>query len=193
MQSLLRRGASLFTPSPTPSSQADERDGVNADGFRSVSSHDDLFTKVDPGVDGEECLHDCASCTIRYPARFEVDQEDKMYGNVGGWATHLLVATGKTDWVRDVADEEGSVMEAVGKGGVEPINGVCYPLYVSMCPDLLTDGRDFYPGRSSNCLLPICLPPTNTTTTNQGNGRQMSSFCLALRWLSKSPRRWSRI
>lgn len=32
----------------------------------------------------------------------------------------MLVATGKTDWVRDVQDEKGSVMEAVRECGVEP-------------------------------------------------------------------------
>lgn len=54
--------------------------------------------------------------------------EDELFGHVNGWATHLLVATGKTDWVRDVADEKGSVMEAVDRGGVEPSNGVCTSL-----------------------------------------------------------------
>ena len=34
-----------------------------------------------------------------------------------------MVATGKTDWVRDVADEKGSVMQAVGKSS-GPTNGV---------------------------------------------------------------------
>lgn len=126
MKSLLRQGTSLFSPSPpTPSSQVDEPDKVSsADGFRSVSSPDALFTKVDPAVDGEECLHDCASCTVRYPARFEIEQEDELYGHVKGWATHVLVATGKTDWARDIADEKGSVMEAVERCGIEPSNGV---------------------------------------------------------------------
>lgn len=40
-----------------------------------------------------------------------------------GWQTHLVVATGKTDWVRDVADEKGSIMEAVDRGSVKPSNG----------------------------------------------------------------------
>lgn len=53
--------------------------------------------------------------------------KDKMYGNVSGWSTHLLVATGKTDWVRDVADEKGSLMEAIERGGVVPSNGVSLP------------------------------------------------------------------
>ena len=38
-----------------------------------------------------------------------------MYGAIKGWSRHLIVATGKTDWVRDVEDEKDSVMEAVGK------------------------------------------------------------------------------
>ena len=36
----------------------------------------------------------------------------------------MVVATGKTDWVRDVEDERGSVMEAVRECGVKPSNGV---------------------------------------------------------------------
>ena len=82
-----------------------------------------LFPKVDPAVDGEDCDHDCASCTIRYPAKFSIDEKEELYGHVKGWATHLLVATGKTDWVRDVEDEKGSVMEAVGRAE-KPRNGV---------------------------------------------------------------------
>ena len=35
----------------------------------------------------------------------------------------MLVATGKTDWVRDVTDQKGSVMEAVGKHGQQLRNG----------------------------------------------------------------------
>ncbi|KAL3479122.1 Sucrase/ferredoxin-like-domain-containing protein [Aspergillus californicus] len=129
MQSILRRGASLFTPSPTPSGSstpnptAPTRSIRSPDDFMKAPSADTLFVKTTASEDGEECLHDCATCTIRYPAKFDVDQEDEMYGNVNGWSTHILVATGKTDWVRDVADEEGSVMEAVERGGVLPANG----------------------------------------------------------------------
>lgn len=83
-----------------------------------------LFPKTDPAVDGEDCLHDCDSCTIRYPSRFVVDEEDQLYGKVDAWDTHLLVATGKDDWVRDVADEKGSIMEAIRKGDIQPTNGV---------------------------------------------------------------------
>ncbi|KAF4125548.1 Sucrase/ferredoxin-like [Geosmithia morbida] len=81
-----------------------------------------LFDKTNPAEDGEECLHDCETCTIKYPRNFKVEEGDKLYGHVGPWSTHLLVGTGKTDWVRDVSDEKGSVMQAVGKASA-PSNG----------------------------------------------------------------------
>ncbi|KAL4866998.1 hypothetical protein BDV12DRAFT_186984 [Aspergillus spectabilis] len=131
MQSILRRGASFFTPSPSPSPST-STPNLNPGLHRSIRSPEDfskaplpetLFSKTDPATDGEDCIHDCATCTIKYPPKFDVDEEDELYGHVNGWSTHLLVATGKTDWVRDVADEEGSVMEAVERGGVMPGNG----------------------------------------------------------------------
>jgi hypothetical protein len=114
MASLLRNLSYRFTP--TPSSD-----------FNKAKTEDSLFTKTDPAVDGEACLTDCESCSIRFPRKFEVESDDKLYGNIAGWNTHLIVATGKTDWVRDVSDEKGSVMEAVAKAD-EPTNGV------SLCP-----------------------------------------------------------
>ncbi|KAF5017735.1 hypothetical protein F66182_10305 [Fusarium sp. NRRL 66182] len=85
-------------------------------------SASELFIKTDPKVDGEECLHDCENCTGRYPRGFNIEESDVLYGLVQAWSTHLIVATGKSDWVRDVADEEGSIMEAVSKAD-EPTNG----------------------------------------------------------------------
>lgn len=97
------------------------------------SAATELFTKTDPAVDGDECLHDCESCSVKYPRGFKIDTEDVLYGHIKAWSTHLLVGTGKTDWVRDVADEEGSVMEAVEKFG-EPSNGVSFFFIFSWSP-----------------------------------------------------------
>ncbi|KAJ5133741.1 hypothetical protein N7448_001238 [Penicillium atrosanguineum] len=129
---LFRRGTSSLFNSSNVSLASSKTDattdavgdtGLAQDGFKSIPESENLFVKPDPAVDGEDCLHDCATCTVKYPAKFDVDLEDKLYGQVNGWSTHLLVATGKSDWVRDVADETGSVMEAIEKGGVEPSNG----------------------------------------------------------------------
>jgi len=93
----------------------------------SKATIDSLFPAVDKVVDGEDCDHDCDSCAIQYPKGFKIDETDELYGFVKGWSTHVLVATGKSDWVRDVADEKGSVMQAIGnaKG---PSNGVRFPI-----------------------------------------------------------------
>ncbi|CRK19992.1 hypothetical protein BN1708_003271 [Verticillium longisporum] len=83
----------------------------------------DLFPKTDPAVDGDECSHDCESCHIKYPRGFKIETEDALYGVQKGFSTHLLVATGKTDWVREIEDEEGSVMEAIGKAAARSNGG----------------------------------------------------------------------
>lgn len=74
-------------------------DTQHADGF-SKAACDQLFPKTNPAVDGEECLRDCETCTIKYPRKWSVDEDENMYGHIKGWSTHLIVATGKSDWVR---------------------------------------------------------------------------------------------
>jgi hypothetical protein len=93
-----------------------------------LTPFDQLFTKVDPAIDGDDCDHDCANCEVKYPRGFKVEEDDNLYGHVRGWSTHVLVATGKADWVRDVEDEKGSVMQAFGKSGITPSNGVSFSL-----------------------------------------------------------------
>ena len=85
------------------------------EGFSKALNATDLFAKTEPEVDGDDCIRDCESCTVKYPRTFKIDEEDQLYGFVKGWSRHIVCATGKTDWVRDVADEKGSIMEAVGK------------------------------------------------------------------------------
>lgn len=116
MQSLIRGISERFTPNASSSNLA---------GFQREKDVTLLFPKTDPAVDGEQCLHDCDSCTIHYPNKFTIDEDEKLYGHVNGWSTHLIIGTGKTDWVRDVEDEKGSVMEAVGKTKGKISNGVC--------------------------------------------------------------------
>ncbi|KAK2731472.1 hypothetical protein FQN57_003367 [Myotisia sp. PD_48] len=138
MQSFLQRGISSLSLSTSTFNKRNNDLPVDPDhnttgksgtalqssvSFQRAPTERSLFTAVDPIVDGDECDRDCASCLIRYPAKFNIDLEDKLYGNVNAWSTHILVATGKTDWVRDVADEQGSIMEAIEKGGLEPNNG----------------------------------------------------------------------
>lgn len=79
---------------------------------------------------------------MHLPRGFKIDEDDELYGHVHGFARHLIVATGKTDWVRDVADEKGSVMEAVGKHDSSVKGG---KLMLSASNMLLPDHSDSQP------------------------------------------------
>ncbi|VUC21370.1 unnamed protein product, partial [Clonostachys rosea] len=124
-----------------------------------------LFAKTDPAVDGDECLHDCASCSVKYPRGFKINEDDVLYGHVKAWSTHLLVGTGKTDWVRDVADEKGSVMEAVSKVA-SPTNGRMM-LSASNIPT--PHNTADYSEPTTTLLLPAFTYIHNVTPSNAGS------------------------
>ncbi|KAK4545930.1 hypothetical protein LTR36_002494 [Oleoguttula mirabilis] len=121
-KNMLRALSERFTPNAS-STDLTAATRPRADGFVTAKAADALFPRTKAEVDGEDCLHDCQSCTIHYPKKFSIDEDDKLYGEIKGWARHVIVATGKTDWVRDVEEEKGSVMEAVGKHGGEVQGG----------------------------------------------------------------------
>lgn len=113
MASLLRSLADRLTPNASSTDLTATK--PRPDGFRTAKGIDALFPRTKPEIDGEDCSHDCESCTVRLPKGFKIDEEDKLFGEIKGWSRHVIVATGKTDWVRDVADEKGSVMEAIDR------------------------------------------------------------------------------
>lgn len=151
LQSVIQRGKAFLTPRNS------------SDSINQINSY--IFPKVDPNIDGDDCDHDCETCEVRLPKGWKIDTEEKLYGRLGGWATHMLVATGKTDWVRDVSDEKGSVMEAVRDCGVEPSNGVCQlnqRLLLIFVARFNTLTPWLY--RNSSSQPPTCPSPTTTTT-----------------------------
>ncbi|TVY15407.1 Actin patches distal protein 1 [Lachnellula arida] len=122
---------------------------------------DALFRKVDPSVDGEDCDHDCDSCHVNYPKKFKIDEEDQLYGFVKEWSTHVLVATGKTDWVRDVADEKGSLMEAIEKKADVKISNGKLMLSASNIPT--PNHSSSYTEPTTVLLLPAFIVIENVT------------------------------
>lgn len=110
MQSLLRRTTAFLTPNSSSNDL-------------SKSTQQYIFPRVSPSIDGPDCLEDCSTCTIHYPSKFSIDESHQLYGQIKGWSTHLLIASGKSDWVRDIADEKGSLMEAVARYGMQLKNG----------------------------------------------------------------------
>jgi hypothetical protein len=69
------------------------------EGRLKTAKESELFVKTDPAVDGEECAHDCGTCDIQYPAKFKIEESAQLYGHIKAFDRHLLIATGKTDWV----------------------------------------------------------------------------------------------
>lgn len=137
--------------------------GIKGTTTTTTTTATQLFPATDAATDGDECLHDCASCTIRFPSGFKIDTEDELYGHVKGWGTHLIVGTGKTDWVRDVTDEVGSVMEAVGRAEA-PENGRLM-LSASNLPTGHDDGRG-YASPTTVLLLPALVLVRNVQPSN---------------------------
>ncbi|KAK1807646.1 hypothetical protein LTR12_018006 [Friedmanniomyces endolithicus] len=186
----LRNLSERFTPSSTPSATKERPDGF----YTAATLAASLFPATNAAIDGDDCLHDCTTCTIHYPRKFAIDEDDKLYGQIGGFARHLLVATGKTDWVRDVAEEVGSVMEAVGKHK-EMVEGGELMLSATNIPtesDFLGegDGKGNYGRPTRALLLPAfqwvngvtqesvpelikgCINRTSTTTTRLASAQQ---------------------
>jgi hypothetical protein len=85
-------------------------------------SEGELFPATNPDVDGEECLLDCSTCAVKYPAKFKVENDRKLYGHIKAWDRHILIATGKSDWTGKIHTERGSLAESIDSHGGQ-ING----------------------------------------------------------------------
>lgn len=121
---------------------------------------DSLFPKVVQEIDGKDCDSDCSSCVIRFPRGFSIEEDDDLYGNIKEWSTHMLVATGKSDWMHNVSDEVGSVMEAIQRTDVKPSNGML-KLSASNIP--LPPLSNGYAGPTTVLLLPAWTIVENVT------------------------------
>lgn len=165
--SLLRRVTDRFTSTTTTDPNAVKR---RDDGFYTAKGTDALFPRTKPEVDGDECLHDCETCTIHLPRGFKIDEDDHLYGEIKGFSRHLIVATGKTDWVRDVADEKGSVMEAVNAHDKDVEGGRLMLSASNMnVPDHDNSGP-YGPDRPTSVLLMPAFQFVDNVTPNSTKG-----------------------
>ncbi|KAL3482423.1 Sucrase/ferredoxin-like-domain-containing protein [Aspergillus californicus] len=80
--------------------------------FTGLQRENYIFPTVDPKEDGPDCKQECSDCTIQFPAKVKVERATPLYGHIKQFHTHVLVATGKSDWKEKVENERGSLMEA---------------------------------------------------------------------------------
>lgn len=90
-------------------------------------SPDYLFPQVDPAHDGPDCLKDCADCTTQFPDKVKIETLRPLYGQIKGFHSHVLVATGRSDWKEKVGQEKGSLMEAFEESSAKSKLGVRIP------------------------------------------------------------------
>lgn len=85
-----------------------------------------VFPKVNPEQDGPDCLKDCADCTVQFPAKVKVENSMPIYGHIKEFHSHVVVATGRSDWKEKVGQEKGSLMEAFEDSSAKSKRGVCF-------------------------------------------------------------------
>ncbi|KAL4897770.1 Sucrase/ferredoxin-like-domain-containing protein [Aspergillus ambiguus] len=87
------------------------------------STTDYLFPTVDPAHDGPDCKNDCADCTVHFPSKVKIESSRPLYGHIKQFSTHVLVATGRSDWIPKVEQEKGSLMEALDSSSAKSKQG----------------------------------------------------------------------
>ncbi|GES57487.1 sucrase/ferredoxin domain protein [Aspergillus terreus] len=87
------------------------------------STTDYLFPTVDPGQDGPDCKSDCADCTVHFPSKVKIETSRPLYGHIKQFSTHVLVATGRSDWTEKVEQEKDSLMEAFDSSSAKSKQG----------------------------------------------------------------------
>lgn len=85
---------------------------------------DYFFPKVNPAKDGPECLQDCADCTTQFPSKVKVETSKPLYGHIKAFNSHVLIATGRSDWKEKVEQEKGTLMEAFEQSSAKSKHGV---------------------------------------------------------------------
>ncbi|KAK9480626.1 Sucrase/ferredoxin-like-domain-containing protein [Lipomyces japonicus] len=56
-----------------------------------------------------DCAFECDSCTAKFPSSVKIERDGLLWGTAKPWRSHVLVATGKSDWAHGLEDEAGSL------------------------------------------------------------------------------------
>ncbi|PYH98262.1 sucrase/ferredoxin domain protein [Aspergillus ellipticus CBS 707.79] len=109
-----------------------------------------IFPTVDPKEDGPDCQKDCADCTVQFPSKVKMETSKPLYGHIKEFHTHVLVATGKSDWVEKVESEKGSLMEAFDESSSKSQHG----RFMISASNLQSPETDEKPQGTTLLLLP---------------------------------------
>ncbi|KAJ5377580.1 uncharacterized protein N7496_004989 [Penicillium cataractarum] len=116
------------------------------------SEPDYVFPKVNPEEDGPDCLKDCADCTTQFPAKVKVENSMPLYGHIKEFHSHVLVATGRSDWKEKVGQERGSLMEAFEDSSAKSKRGR-YMVSASNIQPADHDGKEIEANQPTSVLI----------------------------------------
>ncbi|ODQ66234.1 hypothetical protein NADFUDRAFT_45759 [Nadsonia fulvescens var. elongata DSM 6958] len=83
-----------------------------------LGTKSDVATQIAKTFEISECKpEDCESCegTAAFPSSVSVDMESELWQSTKPWALQMLISTGKSDWIHSIADEKGSMAQALEK------------------------------------------------------------------------------
>lgn len=65
------------------------------------------------GFSNSDCSFDCSSCSSKFPASVSIEEKDQLWNSTKEYGLHIVVASGKTDWLHDACLVSGTVGNAV--------------------------------------------------------------------------------
>ncbi|KAJ7774311.1 Sucrase/ferredoxin-like-domain-containing protein [Mycena maculata] len=66
-------------------------------------------------ADCRTCPNPCDDGHAEYPRRFSIDMTSELLGSVKPFRRQILISTGKSDWEREITDEQGSLAAFVSQ------------------------------------------------------------------------------
>ncbi|PIG88990.1 sucrase/ferredoxin domain protein [Aspergillus arachidicola] len=110
-----------------------------------------IFPTVDPKTTVSN-VATTAQIAVIWPSKVKIDTTLPMYGYIKQFHAHVLVATGKTDWMGKVEQEKGCLMEAFKSDGGESKHG-SHGLASNLTPPEGENG-EIDSGKTTVLLLP---------------------------------------
>lgn len=117
------------------------------------------------GFEISDCLSECDSCSVSYPAsvaKLEKSDDDgaSLWKSTANYGLHLVLPTGKADWPHDAVPNSGAYAKAVGNWAGDygsKIVGSPVKVTVSLlsCPGLERDSQYMDGAKGDVLILPL--------------------------------------
>jgi hypothetical protein len=98
----------------------------------------------------------------QFPSYLKIDNTTPLLGSTKPYSRHVLIATGKSDWLSHIDEENGTVAAAL----LSHMNKVSPPFRILTTNTSLTATHSTLPGSTDVVVLPDNILVSNVTTSN---------------------------